>query len=151
MYFRAMTDVSAEHEKFTVMKQESGESTMVFRARLLSQVRLCKYSEEDQVRFVRSQLLKGMANRELARTARMFNYDTEFIVQSASRYETFEEEAGPSGSNVLTISPSKQHQAGHRTLQVNKQWSGPRNNRRDTSEGPPTKRQNVGGQEYGEL
>lgn len=92
-YFRAMTDVSAEHDKFTAMKQNPGESVIAFRARLVAQVRLCKYSEEDQVRFVRSQLLKGMTNKELARTARMFNYETEFVVQSATRCEAFEEGA----------------------------------------------------------
>lgn len=76
-YFRAMTDVSAEHDKFTAMKQDRGESTVAFRARLVLQVRLCKYSEEDQIRFVRSQILSVIKNRELARTARIFNHDTE--------------------------------------------------------------------------
>ncbi|XP_058456781.1 uncharacterized protein LOC131434150 [Malaya genurostris] len=35
------------------------------------------------------QLLKGMRNRELAKSARMFGYDTTFIVQSATREEAY--------------------------------------------------------------
>lgn len=63
-YFLGMTDVSAEHDKFTAMKQEHDKSAVASRARLVAQARICKYSEEEQFRFVRSQFLKGMANRE---------------------------------------------------------------------------------------
>ncbi|XP_062540900.1 uncharacterized protein LOC134208948 [Armigeres subalbatus] len=158
-YFRAMTDVSAEHDKFTAMKQNHGESAIAFRARLVSQVRLCKYSEEDQIRFVRSQLLKGMSNRELARTARMFNYDTEFVVQSATRCEAFEEETNESGSKVLAVGASslKYRQTGKRTHQVTgKQLNEHRIEQRQndsrsnqTFQGPPSKRLNMGRQGNG--
>ncbi|XP_062541054.1 uncharacterized protein LOC134209092 [Armigeres subalbatus] len=55
-------------------------------------IRLCHYSANDQERFVRAQLLKGMSNRELARTARTFGHETNFIVQSATRDEAFQME-----------------------------------------------------------
>ncbi|XP_058817753.1 uncharacterized protein LOC131681064 [Topomyia yanbarensis] len=41
-----------------------------------------------------------MLNRELARTARMFNYDTEFVVQSATRCEAFEGETSSTAGEV---------------------------------------------------
>lgn len=104
-YFRAMTDSAAEHEAFAKMKQERGESTVTFHARLMSKARLCGYSSKDQERFVRSQLLRGMMNQELARSARTFNYETSFIVQSAARSEAFDAEvrAGSSNNQVLAV------------------------------------------------
>lgn len=84
----SMTDVAAEHEAFLRMRQASGESAVAFHARLMRKVRSCKYKDED--RFVRSQLLSGLRNRELVKQARTYGYDTNFIVQSATRDEAFD-------------------------------------------------------------
>lgn len=91
-HLRSMTDTSAEHEAFSRMQQGKGESVMNFHARLVEKVRLCRYSTGDQERFIRAQLLKGMLNRELARTARTFDHETNFIVQAATRDEAYERE-----------------------------------------------------------
>ncbi|XP_062715274.1 uncharacterized protein LOC134291497 [Aedes albopictus] len=88
-YFHGMTDTAAEHEAFTKMKQESGESTMAFHARLMAKVQLCRYSPADQVRFVRTQLFNGMIDQELANQGRTFGYDAAYIVQAAARKEAF--------------------------------------------------------------
>ncbi|XP_055543242.1 uncharacterized protein DDB_G0283357-like [Wyeomyia smithii] len=58
----------------------------------MEKVRLCRYSSVDENRFVRMQLLKGLLNREVARTARMFGYDSAFIVQSATPEEAYTSE-----------------------------------------------------------
>lgn len=161
-YFRAMTDVGAEHDKFTAMRQARGESIVAFHARLVAQVRLCKYSAEDQIRFVRSQLLKGMANRELARTARMFDYETAFVVQSATRCEAFEGDTTLSGGDVLAVSESRTKQEkkrAHHSNSTRGQSSGPsfdryRNKRPNTHgsfDDPPSKHQNYGRQTAGKL
>lgn len=93
-HLRSMTDTAAEHEAFSSMQQGKGEAVVNFHARLMEKVRLCRYSPCDQERFVRAQLLKGMANRELARTARTFGHATNFIVQSATRDEAYQLETG---------------------------------------------------------
>lgn len=92
-HLRAMTDTAAEHEAFSCMQQDRTESVMSFHARLMAKVRLCQYSANDQERFVRAQLLKGMFNRELARTARTYGHDTNLIVQAATRDEAYQREA----------------------------------------------------------
>ncbi|XP_062713807.1 uncharacterized protein K02A2.6-like [Aedes albopictus] len=91
-YFRSLTDTAAEHEAFTRMKQEAGEKAVTFHARLMCKVRSCNYSVDDEDRFVRAQLLNGLKNRELVKQARTYGFDTNFIVQSATRDETFEAE-----------------------------------------------------------
>ncbi|XP_062555297.1 uncharacterized protein LOC134220300 [Armigeres subalbatus] len=91
-YFRSMTDTAAEHEAFSRMKQENGEAAVAFHARLMCKVRSCNYSTEDEDRFVRAQLLSGLKNRELVKQARTYGYETNFIVQSATRDEAFEAE-----------------------------------------------------------
>lgn len=97
-HLRSMTDSSAEHEAFTSMQQGRGESVVSFHARLMEKVRLCRYSLGDQERFVRAQLLKGMVNRELARTARTFDHETNFIVQAATRDEAYQRETSQATS-----------------------------------------------------
>lgn len=89
-HLRSLTDTAAEHQAFTCMQQEKGESVVNFHARLMEKVRLCQYSSDDQERFVRAQLIKGMSNRELARASRTFGYETNFIVQSAMRDEAYQ-------------------------------------------------------------
>lgn len=91
-YFRSMTDTAAEHEAFSKMKQEDGEAAVAFHARLMCKVRSCNYSADDEDRFVRAQLLSGLRNRELVKQARTYGYETNFIVQSATRDEAFEAE-----------------------------------------------------------
>ncbi|XP_021709564.1 uncharacterized protein LOC110679389 [Aedes aegypti] len=96
-----------------------------------------------------------MANRELAKTARILDYDTEFVVQSATRSETFEEQPNTSTSDVLAVSASKfrpakkrSHQSSGQQLNSSgkNQRSGAHNN---SFHGIPAKRQNVGGQGNG--
>ncbi|XP_062542266.1 uncharacterized protein K02A2.6-like [Armigeres subalbatus] len=91
-HLRSMTDTAAEHEAFSCMQQGIGESVMSFHARLMEKVRLCRYSAVDQERFVRAQLMKGMTNRELAKTARTFGHETNVIVQAATRDEAYQGE-----------------------------------------------------------
>lgn len=88
-YLQSMVDITAEHEMFSNLKQGPDEPTITFHARLMEKVRLCRYSPVDQDRFVRMQLLKGMRNKEVAKTARIFGYETTFIVQSATREEAY--------------------------------------------------------------
>lgn len=76
---------------------------MTFYARLKTKVQLCRYSPNDQERFVRSQLLKGMTNRELAKAARTFGYDAAFVVQSASRSEAFGRESSSDNISEGTV------------------------------------------------
>lgn len=94
-HLKSMTDTSSEHEAFIGMYQMKGESVVTFHSRLTEKVRLCGYSPDDQDRFVRTQLLKGMRNRELAKTARTFGYDTNYIVQSAIRNDAYETDNRP--------------------------------------------------------
>lgn len=94
-HLKSMTDTSAEHEAFSNMRQGKEESTMGFHARLVEKVRLCGYGV-NQERFVKTQLLKGMSNQTLAKAARTYGHDTNYIVQSATREEAFDREAGPS-------------------------------------------------------
>lgn len=94
-YLKSMTDTSAEHESFSNMRQGKEESVMGFHARLVEKVRLCGYGTQDQERFVRAQLIKGMSNQMLAKSARTYGHETNYIVQSATREEAFDREAGP--------------------------------------------------------
>lgn len=47
-YFRSKTDTAAEHEAFSCMQQEKGESAVAFHARLMCKVRLCGYSVDSR-------------------------------------------------------------------------------------------------------
>lgn len=103
-YFRSMTDTAAEHEAFSRMRQESGESAVAFHARLMCKVHACNYSADDVDRFVRAQLLSGLRNRELVKQARIYGYETNFIVQSAAREDTYEAETRQQeSSNVFEV------------------------------------------------
>ncbi|XP_055630285.1 uncharacterized protein LOC129771039 isoform X2 [Toxorhynchites rutilus septentrionalis] len=103
-YLQSMTDTAAEHEAFAGMTQGTGESAVAFHSRLREKVRLYGYSPLDQDRFVRAQLLKGLRNRDLTKTARIYNYDINFIVQSATREEAYAAEtARPSGSDISAV------------------------------------------------
>ncbi|XP_058814309.1 uncharacterized protein LOC131678289 [Topomyia yanbarensis] len=104
-HLKSMTDTAAEHEAFMNMRQSKDESAVAFHARLQEKVRLCGYSPNDQERFVRVQLLKGLTNRELAKAARTFGHETIYIVQSATRDEAYHtENATSSGISALAVS-----------------------------------------------
>lgn len=109
-YLKSMTDPAAEHESFSNMRQEEGESAVNFHARLSRKVQLCGYSLDDQDRFVRTQLLRGLRNQDLKKAARMYGHDSNFIVQSATRAEAFHAETPSSvvESNALIASSSQQ-------------------------------------------
>lgn len=138
-YLRSMVDVTAEHEAFTNMKQEQNEPTISFHARLMEKVRLCGYSSVDQDRFVRAQLLKGMRNKDLVKTARTFGYETLFIVQSATREEAYAAETAqnePQQAFAVTRNPQRivnaTQQLKRKHEATNNRWSQP--NKRDREE-----------------
>ncbi|XP_055604509.1 uncharacterized protein LOC129752763 [Uranotaenia lowii] len=91
-YLKSMTDPAAEHEAFSCMQQEEGESAIGFHARLSEKVRLCGYSEPDQDVFVRAQLMRGLRNQEVKQQARIYGLKTNEIVVSATRAEAFHTE-----------------------------------------------------------
>lgn len=104
-HLRSMTDTAAEHRAFLKMKQGKDESTVAFHARLIRNVKLCGYSTSDQSRFVRAQLLDGLRNKELVKAARIYGYDTNFIVQSSTRDEAYEAETSEQSvdTNIFEI------------------------------------------------
>lgn len=108
-HLKAMTDPAAEHEDFSKMVQEEGEPAVKFHARLTEKVLLCDYSPTDQDRFVRTQLLRGLRNQELKKTARMYGHDSNTIVQAATRAEAFQAEMAALGgeSNALVVSSGR--------------------------------------------
>lgn len=91
-YLKTMTDSSAEHEAFLSMQQQKGESVVSFHGRLMQKVRSCGYHPDDQNRFVRTQLLKGMLNQEVAKAARTYGHEIATIIQAATRNESNEKE-----------------------------------------------------------
>ncbi|XP_055533088.1 uncharacterized protein LOC129723128 [Wyeomyia smithii] len=98
-YLRSLVDVTVEHTAFTDMKQRSGESALLFHARLKQKICLIGYTEADQDKAVHTQLLKGMRDKELAKSARTLGYPTSFVVQCATREEAYtaeSEQPGPS-------------------------------------------------------
>lgn len=134
-YFRTMTDTAAEHEAFSSMRQERNESAVAFHARLKGKVRLCGYSTDDQDRFVRAQLLKGLRNRELVKSSRTYGYQTNFIVQAATRDEAYEAETTQSADERV-------FQIRHQNTATN---SSQKRRKPDDSfrEPPPTKQQQI--------
>lgn len=121
-HLRSMTDTAAEHQAFLRMKQEKGESTVAFHARLVRNVKLCGYSISDQNRFVRAQLLDGLRNKELVKAARTYGYETNFIVQSSTRDEAYEAETAeqPVDPNIFEV--YKSHKHGSKRVN-HRQWS----------------------------
>ncbi|XP_062554534.1 uncharacterized protein LOC134219715 [Armigeres subalbatus] len=107
-YLKDMTDPAAEHEDFSKMCQEEGESAVKFHARLTEKVLLCGYSPADQDRFVRTQLLRGLRNQELKKAARTYGHDSNTIVQAATRAEAFQAEmTSKEELSALAISSSR--------------------------------------------
>ncbi|XP_062551526.1 uncharacterized protein LOC134216710 [Armigeres subalbatus] len=119
-HLRSMTDTTTEHESFLAMRQEVGESAVTFHARLVDRARLCDYGRGDEERFVRSQLIKGMRDQEIAKAARLFNYESNFIVQAATRSEACEPVKTPSTETVLAIDnrTNPLRSSGKRTFQM---------------------------------
>ncbi|XP_055619507.1 uncharacterized protein K02A2.6-like [Toxorhynchites rutilus septentrionalis] len=71
----------------------------------MCKVRLCNYSTEDQDRFVRAQLLKGLRNKDLVKTARTYGHESNYIVQAATRDEAYEAETlQPVDVNAFEVS-----------------------------------------------
>ncbi|XP_065087250.1 uncharacterized protein K02A2.6-like [Ochlerotatus camptorhynchus] len=126
-YLKSLTDTSAEHDMFSSMQQEKGESAVNFHARLMEKVWLCGYSTSDQERFVRTQLLKGLRNRALANAARTYGHDTNFVVQSATRDEALQPES-PSledPTSIMAVSRSFSRGVGMKRKQSNGNETGP--------------------------
>ncbi|XP_055604150.1 uncharacterized protein K02A2.6-like [Uranotaenia lowii] len=140
----SMTDTSAEHDSFQSMRQGIDESVVTFHSRLVEKVRLCGYSIEDQQKFVRTQLLKGITNREVAKFARISGSDVNFIVQSATREEAANLDAGPSNSAFAidrrNNPPSRQPLKRSRRYQEGSRNSAPRNFSRYNETSEPSQR-----------
>lgn len=66
-HLRKLTDPITEHEMFSRMSQGQDETLDGFLVRLKSKVRLCEYSDQDEDRFVYTQLLKGMHDKKAGR------------------------------------------------------------------------------------
>ncbi|XP_055591046.1 uncharacterized protein LOC129743111 [Uranotaenia lowii] len=102
-HLRSMTDTAAEHEAFSLMRQEPNESAVIFHSRLTAKVRLCGYSRRDEDRFIRAQLVKGMSNRDLAKEARTHDYSTNQIVQMATKSEVYDAENARAAPSALAV------------------------------------------------
>lgn len=89
LHLRKLTDPVTVHETFSRMTQGKDETILSFHARLKSKVRLCEYSDQDEDRFVHTQLLKGMRDRKLAEDGRIYGHGIDLIVKAAARKEAF--------------------------------------------------------------
>lgn len=138
-YLRSLVDTTAEHEEFTRLKQESNESVVTFYARVVEKACMCGYGE-DENRFIRSQILQGMSNRDVANAARTYNHDTQTVIQAATRAEAFNINAGPSKAEGImeVANTSSNRQFGQKRF-ASRGWetrdrggaSGPPNRRRE--------------------
>lgn len=136
-YLQTMTDSAAEHEAFSNMRQETSESAIAFHARLMEKVRLCEYSPADQDRFVRSQLLKGLRNKELVKAARTYGYDTQYIVQAATRDASYQAETAVSeSSDVYAVYRGRLESNGRRSQKRSRpgDWNRPTTAKRPREE-----------------
>lgn len=123
-YLKSMTDPAVEHEAFLSMRQLDGESIVRFHTRLVEKAQQCEYSPAHQTWSVHLQLLKGMRNQELARYARVYNHDTLFVIQAATRNEAYEiglqssSSAGPSATLAMEKTSEKRIQSSNSSAGV---------------------------------
>lgn len=115
-HLKGWTDPAAEHEDFSKMVQEEGESAVKFHARLTDKVQLCDYSPREQERFVRSQLLRGLRNADVIKAAWMYTHDSNTMVQAATRAEAFEavKPIPVSESHALAVTTNRSQGTGSR-------------------------------------
>ncbi|XP_062713419.1 uncharacterized protein LOC134290321 [Aedes albopictus] len=132
-HLRSMTDTTAEHQAFLKMKQGKDESTVTFHARLIRGVKLCGYNADDESRFVRAQLLEGLRNKELAKAARTYGYDTNFIVQSATREEVYEEETAERTVDANILEIGRRSGVGRKRINTHQQFGNPATKQRRTN------------------
>lgn len=146
-HLKAMTDPAAEHEEFSRMVQEEGESAVKYHARLTEKVLLCDYNPADQDRFVRTQLLRGLRNEELRRAARTYSHDSNTIVHAATRAEAFQAEIAVRGSdsNALVVS-SNRFRPSERQIKRKQAFHQPTSNpvKRSKFDRPPSFEQRAG-------
>lgn len=134
-YLRSLVDTTAEHEEFTRLKQEFNESLVTFYARVVEKASMCGYGN-DENRFIRSQILHGMSNRDVANAARTYNHDIQSVIQAATRAEAFNINAGPSKVEGIMEVTSSQRSGQKRPLAVG--WNS--RDGRGRANGPPNKR-----------
>ncbi|KAL9704371.1 hypothetical protein quinque_007889 [Culex quinquefasciatus] len=79
-YLRALTDPASELDDFSRMEQEKSEKAISFLARIKEKAKLCGYSAENLDYHVRSQFLKGLANRDIVKDARRYKRNIGEIV-----------------------------------------------------------------------
>lgn len=83
-YFQEATDETIDMETLWAMKQEQDETCRVFLTRLMRQTSLCGLHEE---KIVRTNLLRGMSNRNIAQLAMANDWELQQIVKAATREE----------------------------------------------------------------
>lgn len=113
-FLKSMSDPAAEHEAFSNMVQQEGESAVYFHARLFDKVQLCGYSPGNEDHFIRAQLMKGLRNEKLKEAARTYGLDSNTIVTSATRAEAFQAETAQPAPDprILAINSNHQDQQG---------------------------------------
>ncbi|KAL9705715.1 hypothetical protein quinque_009233 [Culex quinquefasciatus] len=89
-YLRALTDPASELDDFSRMEQEKSEKAISFLARIKEKAKLCGYSAENLDYHVRSQFLKGLANRDIVKDARRYKRSISEIVSAATNDEAYE-------------------------------------------------------------
>lgn len=149
-YLRSLVDTTAEHEEFTRLKQEPGESVVTFYARVVGKAGMCGYGN-DENRFIRSQILQGMSNRDVANAARTYNHDTQTIVQAATRAEAFNINAGPSkpearSEDIMHVASTPRYQQAGQKRTSSSGWN---SEDRSRANGPPNKRKDYQGRFVG--
>ncbi|XP_053686436.1 uncharacterized protein LOC128735975 [Sabethes cyaneus] len=88
-HLRKLTDPITEHQTYVKMTQGKDETIISFLTRLKSNVRSWQYSEQDEDRFMCTQLITGMRDRKLAEDARLYGYEIDVVVKAAARKEAF--------------------------------------------------------------
>lgn len=83
-YFQEATDETIDLETLWAMKQEQNETARVFLTRLMRQTALCDLHDG---KIVRTNLLRGMANKGIAKLAMANDWELEKIIKAATREE----------------------------------------------------------------
>lgn len=145
-YLRSLVDTTAEHEEFIRLKQESNESVVTFYARVIEKASACGFGDVGS-KFIRSQILQGMSNQDIANAARTYSHDIQTVIQAATRAEAFNINAGPSKrEGIMEIAnTSSNRQTGSKRI-ASRGWD---TQDRGRANGPPSKRREITGRFVG--
>lgn len=107
---------------------------------------MCGYGN-DENRFIRSQILQGMSNRDVANAARTYNHDIQSVIQAATRAEAFNINAGPSkAEGVMEITSKRSNQQSGQKRFSSGGWN---SQDRGRTNDPPNKRKDSHGKFVG--